>query len=220
MAVRAFRSYSLSCCLLPVPFEAEHASGAAMRSPLPLHRGTECMSRYRIIMPVVATLSATLWAYACGDPGDTLRLVAEGADANEHPVEGLRVGWSSSLASAATVDSGGLVRGVGEGVTTITATADTLKASTELTVINRDRAALTALYHATGGPNWRRNENWLSPRMQDWEGVDTELRDDGVVMVRNLLLDRNNLMGPIPPELGDLASLGAAASGHEVWGDP
>ena len=152
-------------------------------------------------LPAADTL---LWY---GEPGDTLRLVAEAADANGHPVEGARFGWSSSLASVATVDAGGLVRGAGEGVTTITATADSLRASTELTVINRDRAALAALYHATGGPNWQRNKNWLSPRMQDWEGVRTDLRNDGVVTVTSLLLHRNNLTGPIPPELGNLMRL-------------
>ena len=152
-------------------------------------------------LPAADTL---LWY---GEPGDTLRLLAEAVDANGHPVEGVRVGWSSSLALVAPVDSGGLVRGLSEGVTTITATADSLRASTELTVIHRDRAALTALYHATGGPNWRQNENWLSQRMQDWEGVYTELRDDGVVTVTGLALPGNNLTGPIPPELGNLASL-------------
>ena len=32
----------------------------------------------------------------------------------------------------------------------------------EITVENPDRAALVALYHATDGPNWTRNENWLT----------------------------------------------------------
>ena len=153
-------------------------------------------------LPAVDTL---LWY---GEPGDTLRLRAEAVDANRHPVEGLRVEWSSSLAWVAPVDAGGLVRGAGEGVTTVTATTGNLRASTELAVVNRDRAALTALYHATGGPNWERNNNWLTSfLMRDWESVTTDLREDGVVTVTGLWLARNNLTGPIPPEIGSLTSL-------------
>lgn len=86
-----------------------------------------------------------------------------------------------------------------------------------------DRAALEALYHATGGPNWERSDNWLTdvpPKY--WYGVstDSEGRVWSVVLQRNglngpipleigkltavelLLLEENNLSGPIPPELG------------------
>ncbi len=143
-----------------------------------------------------------------GEPGDTLRLVAVALDANGHPVEGARFGWSSSLAWVATVDAGGLVRGAAEGVTTITATANSVQATTKLTVVNRDRAALVALYHATGGPNWERTRNWLTGlRMRDWEGVTTRVGGNGVVMVTGLWLPNNNLTGPIPPELWTLTSL-------------
>ena len=155
---------------------------------------------------IIATAGTLLWY---GEPGDTLRLTATALDANGHPVESIgQFGWSSSLASVATVDAGGLVRGAAEGVTRITATADSLRASTELTVINRDRAALVALFHATGGPNWERSRNWLtSPDMRDWDGVIADLRRDGVVAVRSLGLHENNLTGAIPPELWTLASL-------------
>ena len=153
-------------------------------------------------LPAVDTL---LWY---GEPGDTLRLRAEAVDANRHPVEGLRVEWSSSLTWVATVDAGGLVRGAGEGVTTVTAAVGGLQASTKLAVVNRDRAALIALYHAAGGPNWERNRNWLTSfRMRDWEGVITNRREDGVVTVTDLRLPRNNLTGTIPPELGNLVNL-------------
>ena len=38
-----------------------------------------------------------------------------------------------------------------------------------------DRAALVALYNATGGPNWRRNNNWLSDvPISEWEDVGTD----------------------------------------------
>ena len=42
------------------------------------------------------------------------------------------------------------------------------------TPTNLDRAALVALYNATGGPNWSRNDNWLSDApIDEWFGVDT-----------------------------------------------
>ena len=66
-----------------------------------------------------------------------------------------------------------------------------------------DRAALVALYEATGGANWVYSTNWLSDHdMDDWHGVRAYLGT-----VTHLDLRGNNLNGPIPPELGDLANL-------------
>ena len=73
-----------------------------------------------------------------------------------------------------------------------------------------DRAALEALYHATGGPSWRNSTNWLSDApLDEWFGVET---DSGGRVTRLRLLgdldaDNGNLTGAIPPELGDLAAL-------------
>ena len=67
-----------------------------------------------------------------------------------------------------------------------------------------DREALIALYHATDGPNWTYNENWVSDELLgDWYGVTTD--DDGRVIW--LLLIENNLVGTIPAELGQLSKL-------------
>ena len=67
-----------------------------------------------------------------------------------------------------------------------------------------DRLVLVALYHATDGPNWENNENWLSGApIGEWYGVTTD--DNG--RVKWLHLFRNGLSGEIPPELGSLASL-------------
>ena len=67
-----------------------------------------------------------------------------------------------------------------------------------------DRAALVALYNATGGRNWSRNRNWLSNApMGEWHRVTTD--SDG--RVTHLSLSFNQLTGEIPAELGDLTNL-------------
>ena len=71
--------------------------------------------------------------------------------------------------------------------------------------ISTDQAALVALYDATDGPNWNNNTNWLvGAWLRDWHGVTTDATTGRVV---GLDLRRNNLAGPIPPELGNLANL-------------
>ena len=73
-----------------------------------------------------------------------------------------------------------------------------------------DRAALVALYNATGGEVWATNTNWLSSRpLSFWRGVSTD--DDG--RVTSLRLRNNRLTGPIPPELGTMAHLEFALLG-------
>ena len=67
-----------------------------------------------------------------------------------------------------------------------------------------ERAALEALYHATGGPSWTDNTNWLSNApVGEWFGVTT----DASGRVAALDLFGNQLSGPIPPQLGSLTNL-------------
>ncbi|CAM9295389.1 unnamed protein product [Ectocarpus fasciculatus] len=67
-----------------------------------------------------------------------------------------------------------------------------------------DRAALGALYNATGGPNWKHNTHWNTDAdLSKWHGITTN--DQGRVV--RLSLDSNNLKGAIPPQLGNLAAL-------------
>ena len=76
--------------------------------------------------------------------------------------------------------------------------------------LRQDRAALTAFYHATGGPQWTASENWLSDApLSAWHGVDVgsclvDLPLGGVV---SLNLEENNLAGQLPAALGSLTSL-------------
>ena len=72
------------------------------------------------------------------------------------------------------------------------------------TPANPDRAVLVALYNATGGDNWVDKDNWLSDEpLSEWQGVTTN--KDG--RVAYLYLGENNLVGTIPPELGNLSEL-------------
>ncbi len=67
-----------------------------------------------------------------------------------------------------------------------------------------DRAALTALYHATNGPDWTNSAGWLTAApVGEWHGVVA----DGEGRVTGLDLRDNGLSGEIPPQLGDLANL-------------
>ena len=66
-----------------------------------------------------------------------------------------------------------------------------------------DREVLVALYNATDGPNWTNSTNWLSDKpVGDWYGITAS---NG--RVTRLELQENQLSGPIPAELGDLANL-------------
>ncbi len=77
--------------------------------------------------------------------------------------------------------------------------AERLQAQTTLT----DRQILEALYDATGGANWTDNSGWKGPgAVCTWYGIRCESNE-----VRVLSLRGNNLLGPIPSELGNLSGL-------------
>ena len=112
----------------------------------------------------------------------------EGGTAYSFIVIGMRWNW---------VDYGA-VWGTWSGWQTATPAACTA------TGTSSDRAALTALYNATGGPNWTDNTKWLTDApICQWYGVVTN--DSG--RVTELNLDKNGLTGQIPPELDDLENL-------------
>lgn len=59
-----------------------------------------------------------------------------------------------------------------------------------------DRAALVALFRATGGENWKNCKNWnTDTRLSTWFGVG--ISDQGRVM--SLMLVSNNLQGTAMP---------------------
>ena len=70
--------------------------------------------------------------------------------------------------------------------------------------VSPDRAALVALYNATGGANWTNNTNWLTNApIGQWHGVTTDANG----RVTKLYLQENVLSGQIPTELGSLSNL-------------
>ena len=143
-------------------------------------------------------------AYFTDPDGDALAFAASSSDTAV-----VRVAVTGT---ALTLDA----RAVGAAVVTVTASdPDGLEARAVFTVEvteNPERAALAALYEATGGPNWTNNENWLTDApLGAWHGV--TVGADGRVESLDLSgsstarFPGNFLRGPIPPELGNLASL-------------
>ena len=82
--------------------------------------------------------------------------------------------------------------------------SDTTACPADAGDVNTDRAALVTLHNATNGSSWLVDTNWLSNRpLGEWYGVSTDA--DG--RVTGLSLGGNQLSGPIPSELGNLANL-------------
>ena len=108
---------------------------------------------------------------------------------------------AQTVAVTARDGLGGRVK-TGHGESASQTIAVTVRSST--TTETSDRAALEALYDATGGPDWTDNTNWkTSAPLGEWHGVTTDA--DG--RVTDLLLSDNALTGPIPAELGNLENL-------------
>lgn len=71
-------------------------------------------------------------------------------------------------------------------------------------LVTQDKDFLVTLYHATDGPNWENNENWLSDRpLDEWFGVTTNFAG----RVAQLSLENNNLTGTLPLGLAKLTDL-------------
>ena len=85
-----------------------------------------------------------------------------------------------------------------------------------------------AFYEATDGPNWANNENRLTDApLGEWYGVDTDASGRVVVLDLGGRWDSearhpifHGLSGPIPPELGNLASLESLNLGYNHLSGP
>ncbi len=70
-----------------------------------------------------------------------------------------------------------------------------------------ERDALMALYNSTDGANWVENDNWgTSNPVSTWFGIDVE-SIAGTEHVTKVSMEFNNLVGTIPPELGNLSEI-------------
>lgn len=125
------------------------------------------------------------------ETGHSVQRTAEVRDQNGRVMTGADVWWRSSRESVATVDSTGLVRGVGRGAATIVATVSNAQGRSALTVADPDRSVLTAWYRAMDGPDWTCDADWLSEAgLSFWHGVrvNREGRVIGLSLARNGLL--------------------------------
>ncbi len=142
-----------------------------------------------------------------GAAGDTVRLEATVVGAEGNVVESPEVTWQSGDPDVATVNTTGLVTAIASGITAATAVYDSVTsgaAEVAVRLPGSDRAALEALYHATGGDDWTDNTNWLSDEpLGEWYGVD--VYQNG--RVSYLQLADNNLTGHVPAAIGLLDSL-------------
>ena len=154
-------------------------------------------------------------------------VVVRVTDAGGSPVAGAPVVFSPADEhgtvdpTEAVTDTVGLAQTVwtlGSTVGTQTLTAAVANVSLAITAytINPDRAALVALYEATGGPNWTSNEKWLSDApLGEWYGVET----DASGRVVRLSLPENRLVGIVPADLGQLAKLTRLSFWeNQLWG--
>ena len=109
----------------------------------------------------------------------------------------------------AASDADGLARtawtlGPVVGGQTLKATVNDASALVAATADNPDLAALEAFYHATGGPGWANDDNWLTDApLETWHGIRVD--ESGRVVFIDML--RNRLAGAVPTEIGDLSSL-------------
>ena len=76
--------------------------------------------------------------------GDTVRLRTEVFDANGRRVDGATVAWASGNTAVARVDASGLVRSVGNGEATVSATADSVAGAAEVTVAQVARTVVVS----------------------------------------------------------------------------
>ena len=153
--------------------------------------------------------------------GDSIQMTAEALDGLGSPIANVTFEWSSGDTTIVTVDQQGWVRARGAGSTEITVTLAEVSASKSLRVFrDRDRderAALEAFYHATNGPNWKNNTNWLSDKpVGQWYGVETDASGNVV----GLNFNENGLRGRLPAELTDLSNLKELFLWGEWGGEP
>ena len=142
------------------------------------------------------TAAVEVSAYFTDPDGDALSYEAATSD--------------SAVATVSVSGSVVTVEAVGKGRAAVTVMASdpeglSARRSFAVTVAPNPRwAALVTLFDATGGPSWTKRDNWRTEApLGEWFGVGV----DGEGRVVSLLLPRNNLTGPVPPEVAALSGL-------------
>ena len=189
-----------------LPFEYRRGARHWIAVCCALSAATACETPAEPVPPVgvATTIEVTPDVAILRIDGGTVQLVAIVRDQHGDTIRGATVEWLTNSLAVANVDPTGFVTAHGGGSAEIVATYETLRAAAEVVVSNDpDRLALTRFYHATGGPDWLRNDNWLGEGpLSDWYGVRT---DSGRVFA--LDLSGNGLTGGIPHEIGSLQRL-------------
>ncbi len=135
--------------------------------------------------------------------GDTAQLFANAFDASGHVVDGIDFAWSTSDETVAVVDATGLLTSVGTGTASVTAATGSVEGSATA-ILGGEREILEAFYHAAGGPQWVRDDNWLTDApASEWYGIYT----DGEGRVTQIALRNNGLLGTLSPLVAGLTQL-------------
>lgn len=135
--------------------------------------GTATMTVAQAASEVAVTPTADTLAI-----GDTLRIAAEAVDANGNVVAEAAFTWSTNDGSVATVDGSGLVRGLGEGIATITAASGGVEASAEIAVqqppLTLEEAMALFLGLTIGVEDW---DSTLIRSVEETATTETVVRD-------------------------------------------
>ncbi len=172
-------------------------------------RNANVPTRWLIPLCLAAVLALSVVLMACGSDEPTAAPATERATstprAGDTPTAAPATGRATSTPRAG--DTPTAVPAT-ERATSTPRAGDTPTATPTIafgpTSVETDREALIALYNATDGENWEKNENWLSDEsLGQWWGVST----DNNGRVTHLYITHNRLSGEIPPELGSLSNL-------------
>ena len=86
------------------------------------------------------------------------------------------------------------------------------------TIIESDSLILLDFYSATNGGSWTNNSGWLTDeRAVSWYGVSLDPNDK---TLRYLIFVSNNLIGSLPPSIGDLQKPEILAFNNNQLFDP
>ena len=136
------------------------------------------------------------WVERVGDTGDPI--ISDTFNRKLGPIVGMRINPDGTVTDLGEPFPPPLP--TDEASSTVTST----ETRTPSPLVETDREVLEAFYHATGGPDWVNDDNWLSERpIGEWHGVTTDA--EGRVVELNFSI--NGLRGELPPELGGLQSL-------------